>query len=142
MSPEKARRPGEGAPNESYPSHDEVQHEHVENSGASPQAQPAQPGGDPAPESATAPATGRELAVRPTAANDNASIREYRVTEASKAHDRGWALTPVNGKAPFHKEWQKAPSPTQTEDESWANSGASSRGPYLGNHRRAAVVPG
>ena len=35
----------------------------------------------------------------------------YRVSEAEKAHERGWVLTPTRGKRPILKEWQKRAAP-------------------------------
>jgi len=54
--------------------------------------------------------------------NDHELIA-LRVTEARKAHERGWALTPLRGKKPIHKDWTKAPRPTLAQVEAWAREG-------------------
>ncbi|MGE0193915.1 MAG: phage/plasmid primase, P4 family [Planctomycetota bacterium] len=46
-----------------------------------------------------------------------------RVAHALDAHARGWALTPLNGKAPTTKRWNSAPPPTAETVRRWAESG-------------------
>lgn len=46
-----------------------------------------------------------------------------RLNEARKAHERGWALTPLRGKIPKVTEWQKQPAPTLEQVERWAKDG-------------------
>ena len=45
------------------------------------------------------------------------------LAEARAAHQRGWSLTPLKGKVPMKKGWQKAPSSTETDLECWASQG-------------------
>ena len=47
----------------------------------------------------------------------------YRIDQARKAHARGLVLTPVNGKKPIGKEWQKQPPPSLEQVEAWARAG-------------------
>jgi hypothetical protein len=49
--------------------------------------------------------------------------RDLRIREAQKAHQRGWALTPLNGKAPTTKGWQRAPFPTAQQAHDFAAAG-------------------
>ena len=48
---------------------------------------------------------------------------DYRVQEARKAHERGWALTRLRGKRPIQKGWSKAPKPRRSTVERWALQG-------------------
>lgn len=48
---------------------------------------------------------------------------EFRVREALKAHRRGWALTPLNGKVPRVHKWNELPFPTEEQVEVWARAG-------------------
>lgn len=46
-----------------------------------------------------------------------------RIAHALVAHERGWALTPLNGKAPTTKRWNSAPPPTAETVRRWAEAG-------------------
>src|SRR5690349_8795319 len=48
---------------------------------------------------------------------------KFRVEEAKKAFGRGWPLTPLHGKKPVKKGWQKAPPADLATTEQWARSG-------------------
>jgi len=47
----------------------------------------------------------------------------YRVEQARNAHARGLVLTPVSGKRPIGKAWQKQPAPSLKTVENWARAG-------------------
>jgi hypothetical protein len=47
----------------------------------------------------------------------------YRLLEALKAHERGWALMPLSGKTPTQKGWQQRPKPTEEQVRQWAQAG-------------------
>lgn len=47
---------------------------------------------------------------------------ELRIAEARKAHERGWSLVPVKGKAPIQKGWSTAPCPSLEAVEAWAKA--------------------
>ena len=48
---------------------------------------------------------------------------DLRVEWARKAHDRGWMLTPCNGKIPCLSGWTEAPRPTLDQTLAWARRG-------------------
>ncbi len=47
----------------------------------------------------------------------------FREREALAAHRRGWRLTPLDGKRPTLKGWQRAPRPTEEQVRGWARAG-------------------
>lgn len=50
-------------------------------------------------------------------------IRELRIAEVRKAHERGWAMVPLDGKVPSRKGWSKAPKPPRNAALTWAEAG-------------------
>lgn len=56
-------------------------------------------------------------------AGDHDGSASPRLAEARKAHSRGWALTPLNGKVPTTKGWSKAPKPDLATVEQMARNG-------------------
>lgn len=114
MPPEEPRRPSSGeAPDENAAPRDEGQREqeHEKGSASGDKAQQQEPDG----------ATNEEPDAPPFP--DEGAARDYRIAEAEKAVERGWLLTPLNGKAPLHKRWQKAPAPPPDRVEKWAKKG-------------------
>jgi hypothetical protein len=53
----------------------------------------------------------------------DAQSPDPRVLEALAAHDRGWCLTPLEGKRPRLKAWQSLHRPIRPLVEAWARSG-------------------
>ena len=49
---------------------------------------------------------------------ESALVRNVRA-----GHERGWSFTPLNGKRPFKKGWQKAPRETLDQAHQWAQRG-------------------
>jgi len=47
----------------------------------------------------------------------------YRLEEARKATERGWPLTPLDGKVPTQSAWQKRAAPKLAQVEKWALKG-------------------
>ena len=50
-------------------------------------------------------------------------VVQQRVAEVLAGFDRGWCFTPLKGKRPLMRGWQKAPHPSRQECESWARQG-------------------
>lgn len=69
------------------------------------------------PPGTTAPAIG------PQGGSPDACAIQYRLAEARRAHARGWQLTPLRGKRPLGKGWQKAQAPDLETIERWARNG-------------------
>lgn len=55
--------------------------------------------------------------------NTPEEIRAYAVEEARKGIERGWAFTPLDGKMPRNKTWQKAPAASLKLVEKYINQG-------------------
>lgn len=60
-----------------------------------------------------------------------------RLVEALKAHRRGWALTPLDGKRPILSNWTRMPPPTEEDIRKWVAAG---RGIGLRTGRVSGVV--
>lgn len=54
---------------------------------------------------------------------DGRTQTDARLEEARKATERGWAMTPLDGKKPIRRGWQKAPMPPLDAVEAWAREG-------------------
>lgn len=46
-----------------------------------------------------------------------------RLAEALLAHEHGWVLTPLHGKAAYLEGWPSLPAPSRGQVAAWANSG-------------------
>lgn len=49
--------------------------------------------------------------------------RRLRLSEAHRAHARGWKLTPLDGKRPIKRGWQREEAPSQKTLDAWARRG-------------------
>ncbi|MBI4560381.1 MAG: bifunctional DNA primase/polymerase [Candidatus Hydrogenedentes bacterium] len=53
----------------------------------------------------------------------SANTRDYLHREAMRAVERGWSLTPCNGKKPRNKRWQNQPRADYNDVERWVKAG-------------------